>query len=285
MVADEALGRKRCAHRVSRSVRTSKTRMGLTRARLLWWVEFEAEKRDGHMIEVAVAFSLAGYRTITLLVDRDAVVRKTGGGLFEYGWVRHGHAYLVKEAAKARSDAYDVFELGIDDQTYRDGGAADRAAAEAKDGGGGGTDTDDSDHGRRAGRGADAKPPRHFAFNTSPKKDRPQAKDDAPAPARAPPKASPPGRLWRMNRPGEHPGIENRGELRRRSSSASKDGDGDEYETRTAAIAGTYGDGDSDENATFDIDAFRRCISSPTRREGGGFYSLLCEVRTATSVV
>ena len=45
MVADEALGRKRCAHRVSRSVRTSKTRMGLTRARLLWWVEFEAEKQ------------------------------------------------------------------------------------------------------------------------------------------------------------------------------------------------------------------------------------------------
>ena len=304
MVEDAELERKCGDQNVSRSVKESKSRMGFTRARLLYWVGFESAKdRDEHMIEIAVHFALSG-RSILLKVDGEPVVKKTGKGLFEYGWARRGHAYLVRERERARPDDYDVFELLVDDKTYKSGGGGGgggggtRSRAERK-AGDAATDSDDSDHGRgRDGKdsAADAKQVRHFTFNHSPKalpEKSPAARGEPEAPAPSEPKRAPP-RHWRLNRPGEAKAISNRIEVpspkapTKDSGDADGSEDGDAYETRLCELIGAADlddDNDDDDDAfASDVKAFTRLVSSPSRREGGGFYSLLSEVRQSEFV-
>ena len=120
MAGDEELGRRCAAQSVSRKVLESLSRLGFTKVRTLYCVAFEASDRDEHVIEVAVRFALAGRSTL-LTVDGEPVVKKSGRGLFEYGWARRGHAYVLREARAARPDDSDVFELLVDDKTYKNG--------------------------------------------------------------------------------------------------------------------------------------------------------------------
>ena len=328
MAEDEELELKGCEQKVSRAIRESKTRMGFSKVHVLWRVEFEATQRDGHIIDVLLQFGVSG-RTVTLKVDNEPVVRFKGSSKFTYGWARNGHAYLLKERLKATSDEFDVFQLQIDDKTYKNANLASSMSESKHEAA---TDSDDSDHGRRAGTKPDGAAARHFTFNAAspkqvpektldapatplasapPKKDPRPSRDpdakpvrhftfnssspkatagrepasDASAPAPAPPKSpKTPQRLWRMNRPGEAKAISNRIEARTATSPSKATDDDDAYETRLCELIGAPDDDDDSVNFEADVDAFTRCVSTPSRRSGGGFYSLLSEVR-ATEMV
>ena len=284
MAEDEELGRRCAAQSVSRKVVESRSRLGFTKVRTLYCVAFEASDRDEHVIEVAVRFALAGRSTL-LTVDGEPVVKKSGRGRFEYGWARRGHAYVLREARAARPDDSDVFELLVDDKTYKNGRDAGAKGDLAR------TDSDDSNHGRgreRKGEPAEAKAPavRHFTFNGSPKAAHPAPAPGAAPPSPAPePKAAAAARHWRLNRPGEAKAISNRVEYAPKAAAKGDDDDeGDTYETRLSELIGAPDDGDDDDDAAADVRNFTRLVSSPTRREGGGFYSLLNEVRASEFV-